>query len=199
MPKPSKKEQLQTLAASLTLTDIESLVTEIADYKLTIDGLNADKEKIYRRLDTSKARLAAKVEPYISQKNAALLKVEQSYNERCHLVALWAEAHKAEHFGDPRSVKLLRAVIGFRQGPPKVTFLAGFTTKMAALFLRRKKWGREYLRPAEISHQDILRDEAEFQTRPGRLPSVGMAITRADVFYIDVEQSGSEATGKGEA
>ncbi len=196
MPKKSKQEEARALAASLTLTDIESLVTEIADYKLTIDGLNADKEKVYRRLDASKARLAAKVEPYISQKNTALLAVEKTYSQRCGLVALWAEAHKDTLFAEPRSLKLLRATIGFRQAPPKVTFLAGVTAKMAALLLRRRKWGRAYLRPPEINHQDILRDEADFQTQPERLASVGIVITRTDDFHIEVEQSGSDATGK---
>ena len=194
--KQSKADKIKAIVAGMTLSDAESLCTEIADYTLTHEGLQADVAAIYRKLDAKKARLAAKVEPVVSQKNAAMLAVERSRNERWELLESWAENHKATLFADPRSIKMLRGVIGFRQGPPKLSFLAGFTAKLSAVLLRKRAWGADYLIPAKLSHEAILRDEGEFLARPARLASVGLAITRQETFYFDVERTGTDSTGK---
>ena len=162
---PSKKN-----AAALTLPQIDALVAEIADHQLTCDGLRADLAARFHALDEQLAPIKAAARPDIERVQAALAAVEKSLAERWQVVEGWADAHKDAYFQHPRSLRLLRGVIGYRLSPPKVSALKTWTLGLCV--------------------------RAEFQARPERLAAVGLQITQTDVFYLERTQEGSDAFGK---
>ena len=180
-------------APALTLPEIDALVAEIADHRLTCEGLRADIRARFRELDERLAPIRAAALPQIERLHAALAGVETSQRERERTVAEWAAPRKATDFQDPRSLKLHRGVIGFRLSPPKVSALKTWTLGLCALALKRHAWGRDFLHPAKIDHEAILRARAEFQARPDRLAAVGLQITQEDVFYIESTPESSAA------
>ena len=190
---PPKKN---AAAADLTLPQIDALVAEIADHQLTGDGLRADLAARFRALDEQLAPIKAAARPDIERVQAALAAVEKSLAERWQVVESWAAAHKDAYFRQPRSLRLLRGVIGYRLSPPKVSALKTWTLGLCARALRRRAWGRDFLHPARIDHEAIIRARAEFQARPDRLAAVGLQITQEDVFYLDRTGEGSDAFGK---
>ena len=190
---PAKKN---AAAAALTLPQIDALVAEIADPPLTCDGLRADLSARFRALDEQLAPIKAAARPDIERVQAALATVEKSLAERWQAVESWAAAHKDAYFQNPRSLRLLRGVIGYRLSPPKVSALKTWTLGLCARALRRRAWGRDFLHPAKIDHEAIIRARADFQARPERLAAVGLQITQEDVFYLERAQEGSDAFGK---
>ena len=190
---PSKRN---ATAAALTLPQIDALVAEIADHQLTCDGLRADLDARFRALDERLAPIKAAARPDIERVQAALAAVEKSLAERWQAVESWSEVHKDAYLQHPRSLRLLRGVIGYWHSPPKVSALKTWTLGLCARALRRRAWGRDFLHPAKIDHEAIIRARAEFQARPERLAAVGLQITQEDVFYLERAQEGSDAFGK---
>ena len=186
----------QNAAASLSLSQIDALVAEIADHQLTCEGLRADLREKFRVLDERLAPMKAAARPDIERIQAALDAAEKSLAERRRVVEDWAAAHKGDYFENPRSLRLLRGTVGFRLTPPKVSALKTWTMGLCARALRRRAWGRDFLHPAKIDHEAIIRARAEFQARPERLAAVGLQITQEDMFYVDRAQEGSDAFGK---
>ncbi len=185
--------------AALTLQEIDALVAEIADYQLTCDGLQTSINEKFRLLNEALAPIKAAAMPEIEHAQTVLATVTKSLDERWKVVEAWAEAHKADRFEQPRSIKLLRGVIGFRLTPSKLSAMKGWTMAQCAAALKRRLWGRDFLHQPKIDHEAVIKARVEFEAKPARLAAVGLQITQDDVFYIEAAQEGSDAFGKGAA
>jgi phage host-nuclease inhibitor protein Gam len=113
----------------------------------TIAGLKIEERASQNDMD---ARLKAIRDEYESTLGALASAIAPCMDA----LASWAAAHPTE-FGDKRSIDMTHGIVGWRQNPPSVKPLKGFT--WAAVLGRLKELGRlDFLRMKEEVNKEAL-------------------------------------------
>ncbi len=180
-------------ASVLTDSDIEGLLSEIADLRFTQNEIESDLEKLRNALDAALLPIKETYRPEMERKAVVIEDLNTSIDDRTRIVEAWARVNMERQSGSKRSIKLLHGTVGFRLSKPRVAERSGRSFRRAAYWLARLVWGRKYLRPATVNKEAILKDRVELEARPERLRKIGLVIEQDDVFYVETEQVRSDA------
>ena len=185
---PTLSKGDQRLAERMSLPDVESLVTELADLhgqiagydtavNLRVDEVNAEIQTVRARYQVVLDMLNLERQKLVHQRTAKLLALEA-----------WASAHKASLFnGDRRSLRLLSGVIGFRHRPPSVEVAEGKKAGAIAATIAAWGWAKGFVKRGWVLDKNAVlaaREELDADpTKRGLLADAGVRIVQPDEFY----------------
>jgi phage host-nuclease inhibitor protein Gam len=98
---------------------------------------------------------------------------------------VWAAANKQE-FGETKSMDLGLAVVGFRTGMPKVSFLKGWTVEKCIEAILARFPRRGYVRTVEELDKQALIADRDKLTACDR-DNIGVEIEQDEAFFVEVK------------
>lgn len=98
---------------------------------------------------------------------------------------VWAKANKTE-FGEAKSLDLGLAVVGFRTGMPKVSFLKGWNVEKCIAAVLERFPRRGYVRTVEeLDKQALIADRDKLTAC--ECDNIGIEIDQDETFFVDVK------------
>lgn len=197
---PAKRLKFQTIANT---DEFLLVVNQIADFQASVALLGAERD---RELQNTHARYAARL---TGLDDAIAAKLAQADT--------FARNHRAELLPKGRkSLELAQAVCGFRIGNRTVKLIGRKTTPGGVIAQLKAAGLTAYVRTTEeIAKDRILVDAADDATLPlpatadatakpatgsrQSLASLGLAIARAETFYVESKVASSQALKPAEA
>lgn len=129
----------------------------------------------------------------IQERHAALIQnISKEIEVRKALLEAWALEHRAEEFGESKTLKMPDGKLFFRQGQRKLSLLPEWSwdTCLSKLlsFDEVSQWSEYIRREPEIDKAKLLKDSGGEQPYlpPARLKTIGLEVTREERFDLEV-------------
>jgi len=128
----------------------------------------------------------------IREKHTALIEtLSAQISEEQASVQAWADAHRAQEFGEAQSLELSHGYLRYRLGNRKLELRSGWTwpkvlSKLLGFDLT-SQWAQYVKREPEIDVQRILRDCKGDKPvlPPARLKIIGCKVDREERFHVE--------------
>ncbi len=160
-----KTKKIETKAEmAAAVADIARMTVELNILRATLDErIFAIKEDLIPEIEAAQKAIRAQV---------AAAKV-------------WAVANKDE-FGNAKSMDLGLAIVGFRTGMPKLSFLKNWTVEKTMSAILRFFPKRGYVRTKEELDKEALIADRDALTPTDR-DKIGIEIAQEEAFFVDVK------------
>ncbi|MCL1856495.1 MAG: host-nuclease inhibitor Gam family protein [Kiritimatiellaeota bacterium] len=173
------KKKSTSVQPITTREALESAMNDYAAKDATLRGIAADLDK---EIAAVKERYAEK----IATAEGALVPVAEAIEE-------WAALHPSE-FEPKKSIELVGGRIGYRTTPPAVRMIKGVREETAIARILASQYRAIYARETpEIARDVILADYAAGTVKDSILEKLGLRIHRQETFFIDPDQTKTEA------
>jgi phage host-nuclease inhibitor protein Gam len=169
----TKTEKMR--AAAMGRAEVELLVRELCFASVAIDESTA-------KMNEELAQVRSRYEPELAAQRA-------TYEGLFAMAEEWAAAHPQE-FASRKSIAMVHGTVGYRTGQPTLSPIRGMTWQKVLGVLKS-------LQPAfvrvkeEIDKQGLTAAAADLGEE--NLKTIGLRLTQAERFYVDVHKEAATA------
>jgi phage host-nuclease inhibitor protein Gam len=153
-----------------TRADAEVALGHLAELSYCRDMLTAELDL---KLKTVREEYEGKIDPLTT-----------TIDSEFEALSVWADGHPNE-FGSRRSIDMVHGSIGYRQCPPKLKLLRGWSWDLVAAALQ--KIHSKYLRVKVEANKEALLDERDMISKE-QFSDWGMSVVQDETFFVNPKQ-----------